>query len=181
MSLLAGCAFEHGRPVVDDARRPDTMQVVIDARAIDAPPKPIDARMCPPMIGCTAFQCPTTTSCYYYCTTKTTWQMAQDACDDVPNGCLVTINDQDEQDCIVANVMPTFANFPWIGFRQSPTAAEPAAGWSFVCGQSSYVAPNWGMDEPNNIGDEDCAGMSETGFWFDAGCAEMGRYVCEVP
>jgi hypothetical protein len=173
--LAAGCSFAPSQPVDEDAYVEDGM--TLDALVSDASP---DARTCPPMIGCTAFQCATTSSCYYYCTPKTSWQNAQTACAGLPQGCLVTINDQSEQDCVVSNVMPTFANFPWIGFRQSASGAEPAGGWSFVCGTSSYVAPNWGSFEPNDIGGEDCAAMTDGGGWFDATCGDPGRYVCEV-
>lgn len=177
LTMLAACSFDHGRPAMEDAPGgADGSQIEPDARVSDAPR---DARMCAPMIGCTAFQCASTTSCYYYCTTKTTWQLAQGACDDVPNGCLVTINDQMEQDCITANVTPTFANFPWIGFRQAANGTEPAGGWSFECGTSAYV--NWAMSEPDETGPEDCAAMAEGGTWFDGTCNDSGRYVCEVP
>jgi hypothetical protein len=185
--LVAGCSFQHGELLAthDDASSDDSSSVSSDAMIdalveapIDAAP---DARVCPPMAGCTAFQCASTTSCYYYCTTKTSWQTAQNTCDDQPSGCLVTINDQMEQDCVVANVMPMFVNFPWIGFRQAPNGAEPAGGWSFQCGTSAYAHPTWGMAEPNNIGNEDCAAMTDGGGWFDSGCNENGRYVCEVP
>lgn len=185
LAVVAGCSFHHGeRPaVVEDANDSDGVSVSSDAMLdalvdvqLDATS---DARVCPPMAGCTAFQCSSTTSCYYDCTAKTSWQMAQNACDDQPDGCLVTINDQMEQDCIVANVMPAFVNFPWIGYRQAPNGAEPLGGWSFQCGASAYVG--WATGEPNNIGNEDCAAMTDGGGWFDTGCNEDGRYVCEVP
>ncbi len=176
LALLAGCTFPHGEPVATDR----------DARLDESAPKDaaldtnVDARTCPAMIGCTAFQCASTSSCYYYCTTKTNWLGAKNACDDVTNGCLVTINDQMEQDCIVANVMPTFANFPWIGFVQDPGGAEPAGGWGFTCGASAFAA--WNTGEPNNadVPGEDCAGMTDGGRWFDMDCTDPGRYVCEV-
>lgn len=175
-SVLAACSFESGRPVaMGDAPQDDGSDhgdAAIDAKA--------DARVCPSVAGCTAFQCATSSSCYYYCTAKLPWEMAQAACAKLPSGCLVTINDQAEQDCIVQNVMPMFVNFPWIGFRQSPSGAEPAGGWSFQCGASSYP-PHWGPNEPNEVGSEDCAAMSEGGSWFDGTCTDNGRYVCEVP
>lgn len=178
LALLAGCSFPHGEPIAMDRDARLDESAPEDARVIDASG---DARVCPAMIGCTAFQCASTSSCYYYCTTKTTWQNAQNACDDVPNGCLVTINDQMEQDCIVANVMPTFANYPWIGLSQAATGMEPAGGWSFTCGASAFTT--WAMGEPNDadVPGEDCAGMTDGGPWFDTDCTDPGRYVCEVP
>ena len=173
---MAGCSFDHGRELpASDAPLVDAMIERSDAGRDAA----ADARVCPEMSGCTAFQCASTTSCYYDCTAKVSWMTAQNNCASVPNGCLVTINDQAEQNCVVANVNPTFANFPWTGYRQSGNGAEPAGGWSFQCGPSAYP-PSWAPNEPNNVGDEDCAGMAEGG-WFDTGCSESGRYVCEVP
>ena len=179
--LCAACSFEHG--IVQDASSADSASHDLDAAASDAmPDAPVDARVCPDMPGCTTFRCASTSSCYYYCfATKHSWQRAQEECEELPGGCLVTINDQAEEDCIVANVMPMFVNFPWIGYRQPQNGSEPDGSWSFVCGTSTY-APPWAPNEPNEAqgGAEDCAGMAEDG-WFDNGCDDSGRYVCELP
>jgi hypothetical protein len=178
--LVAACSFEHGVPVVGDAHDEGSDSIERDAALqSDAP---IDARVCPDKPGCTVFQCASSSSCYYNCTaTKRPWQAAQDDCKTIPGACLVTINDQEEEDCIVANAMPTFPTFPWIGYHQGPTAAEPAGGWSFVCGTSTF-SPAWAPGEPDEAqgGAEDCTGMAEDG-WFDNGCAEVARYLCELP
>lgn len=180
--IVAACSFDHGVPVVDDASN-ESDGMIRDASIRDAMHDvSIDARVCPDKPGCTTFQCASSASCYYYCTAqKRDWQNAQQECQQISGACLVTINDQAEEDCIVTNVMPTFANFPWIGYHQSPNAAEPAGGWSFVCGTSSY-SPAWAPGEPDEAqgGAEDCAGIAENG-WFDNGCNATGRYLCELP
>lgn len=163
---------------------------MIDARprdaAIDAPS--IDARACPPAPPtCTAFSCPSSNSCYYLCGTATSgkqsWMGAQTSCTNAGVGCLVTIDNQAEQDCITFETMPMFPNaLVWFGFRQSPTGAEPAGDWGWECGTSNYVSPAWGDFEPNNLGgNEDCGALTNGGGWIDADCSGSARFVCELP
>ena len=191
---IAGCSFDHGRlpeqiaddapPVIDDARP-------IDARPIDAP---FDARMCPAApSSCTLFKCPSSTSCYYLCgttgTTDQNWMGANSSCQTSQRGCLVTISDQDEQNCITTQAMPSFPNaVTWIGYRQASTATQVNQGWAWTCGSSTYVSPAWGMFEPNDNDvvpnedhEEDCVGLVDFGGWNDAACSGNGRFVCELP
>lgn len=154
--------------------------------AIDA--TPIDARECPPPPpSCTAFSCPSSNSCYYQCGTPTSdklgWGDAQSSCEAAGLGCLVTIDNQAEQDCIAIQTMPMFPDaLVWFGFRQSPSGAEPAGGWEWACGNSNYVSPAWGEFEPNNFGgNEDCGALTNSGGWIDADCSIPARYVCELP
>jgi hypothetical protein len=58
---------------------------------------------------------------------------------------------------------------------------EPAGGWGWQCGSSSFVAGNWGQFEPNNQGNEDCGAMGSGGSWADGDCGSSLRFVCELP
>ena len=176
--VLVGCGFQPATVTAtgDDASATGSG----DARPIDA--RPIDAaRVCPPPpTGCSAFACSGSGSCYYLCA-KRSWTAAASACGMQHIGCIVTINDQAEQDCIVAASNPVFPDVVWFGFVQAPNSVEPAGGWGWQCGSSTYVAPNWGSGEPNNQGGhEDCAAMTTGGGWFDADCTTQARYVCEL-
>ena len=154
--------------------------------AIDAMP---DARVCPAApSGCVAFVCGGSASCYYVCGSPTSstgrlpWPDARDACASKQLGCLVTINNQAEQDCVALGSAPVYPNTVWFGFRQSSTGSEPAGGWSWECGTSSYASPAWGSFEPNDQNDdEDCGSLTTGGGWNDANCDDDMRYVCELP
>jgi hypothetical protein len=183
--VLAACSFEHGVPMTqpDDASTADVLRIV-DA-AIDAP---ADARICPAAPPtCTAFTCASSTSCYYVCGSATTGKQsyagALGSCANANVGCVVTINDQAENDCIATKTLPSFPSaLVWFGFDQSASGSEPAGGWSWRCGTSSYVAPNWGQFEPNNQGgSEDCAALTAGGAWLDVDCTGTARFVCELP
>ena len=147
-----------------------------------------DARGCPAApASCTAFTCASSSSCYYICGTATTGKQsysgASGSCASANVGCVVTINDQAENDCIAAATLPSFPSaLVWFGYEQSSSGSEPAGGWSWQCGTSSYVAPNWGMFEPNNDGGgEDCSALAAGGVWLDVSCNGSARFVCELP
>jgi hypothetical protein len=81
-----------------------------------------------------------------------------------------------------------FPDHVWFGYRQADDQPTPDDGWSWQCGTSAYVAPNWGAFEPNDnsgINNEDnrenCASIGSGGAWFDIGCGDTKRYVCEFP
>jgi hypothetical protein len=192
---LAACSLEHGAPATmmkpDDAAvtddGPSTIDdAPIDGRMIDAAIAMIDAKVCPPAApGCSLFSCAGSTSCYYACGTATTgqvsWTTARNTCTTFGMGCIVTINSQAEQDCIVARTNPVYPDNVWFGLRQSSTGAEPGGGWAWECPPSTYVYPAWGMSEPNNQGgSEDCGILATGGDWNDAECTTQSRYVCEL-
>ncbi len=158
---------------------------VIDA-AVDAPvdaptDAAIDARTCPPPpSGCTSFACAGSTHCYYACS-ATSWSNAEARCAGNNLGCLATIDDALENQCIHDATMPVFPNLVWFGWRQDAAGAEPAGGWGWACGSSAFIAGNWGMFEPNNQGNEDCGAMGAGGAWIDGACGTSLRYVCELP
>ncbi|MDX2089646.1 MAG: C-type lectin domain-containing protein [Kofleriaceae bacterium] len=193
MTLVSACGFsvQPGQgPVNEDAKRDGSggegtplsdgaVDAPIDA-AIDAP---IDARACPAAPpNCDLFTCPGSSHCYYVCGKGDTepWADGRDACADDNLGCLATIDDAAENNCITQATTPVFPNIVWMGYVQSSSGAEPAGGWAWQCGSSSYT--NWGGSEPNNSGgNEDCAALNTGGTWIDGGCNTSARWVCELP
>ncbi|HTL35449.1 MAG TPA: C-type lectin domain-containing protein [Kofleriaceae bacterium] len=184
--LVVACSFEHGTLMPQSDAPADTAKM-------DAPVAR-DARTCPPppVATCRLFTCEGSTSCYYECGNGTAggirqnWAGARASCSNVNIGCLVTINDEVEQNCIKRETSPTYPTALWIGYYQADTTNEPLGGWTWACGQSSYTAPPWGsglpMSEPNDpSGSENCAAMSDGGGWFDASCSSPLRFVCELP
>ncbi|MBK7072675.1 MAG: C-type lectin domain-containing protein [Myxococcales bacterium] len=170
--------------LADDASAVDAAEIdaAIDA-PVDAPvDAPIDARACPaPPTGCTSFTCAGSSHCYYACN-ATSWTNAESRCASNNLGCLATIDDAVENQCIHDATQPVFPNLVWFGWRQDAAGAEPAGGWGWACGDSSFVAGNWGSFEPNNQGgNEDCGAMSAGGAWIDGACNSSLRYVCELP
>jgi hypothetical protein len=72
------------------------------ALTVVADPIDSDAGLCPlAPDGCTAFTCPTGDRCYYLCGERE-WSSASNQCPALGLGCLVTIGDQAEQDCVAA-------------------------------------------------------------------------------
>ncbi|HET9484252.1 MAG TPA: C-type lectin domain-containing protein [Xanthomonadales bacterium] len=165
---------------------------MIDA-AIDAP----DSRMlaeCPvPPTNCSRIisACLPETSCYYRCTTNRDWDDAKVRCEQDGMGCLVTLNDANENSCLALTLDASMStNRYWIGYRQTDTSNEPLAGWTWPCAGavSSFTpSPPWGLpppvNEPNdNNGNEDCAMVvNNFGHWNDAACSDQIDYVCEFP
>jgi hypothetical protein len=137
------------------------------------------ARSCPPAPpGCVRFECAGASSCYYSCSMTASWDVAQNYCLQV--GCLATVTSAAEQACITTAMAPTAASPVWIGFYQSSTAGEPANGWTWKCGGSTYT--NWGAYEPNDFsGNEDCAEVGKDGRWDDTACNNDRRFVCKLP
>ncbi|MFT6107849.1 MAG: hypothetical protein ACJA2W_000758 [Planctomycetota bacterium] len=86
-------------------------------------------------------------------------------------GHLVTIQDQAEQDWIIANLAPSR---PWIGLSQnlnSPSFSEPGGGFEWVTGEP-FTFVNWSAGEPSNNdgagGTEEYVEMFGNGQWNDA-------------
>lgn len=158
------------------------VDAIVDAPDDAAADAAVDARSCPTApAGCTAFTCAGSTSCYYVCNAQS-WTSARDRCVSADLGCLATIDSDAENTCIAGATNPTFPNVVWFGWRQSASGQEPAGGWGWECGSSSFVAGNWGDFEPNNSGgNEDCGAMAQGGAWIDGGCGTSLRFVCERP
>jgi len=186
--VMAGCGFSiaPSQPAGSDAAADGPSPTDAVDAVPDAPPDAaIDARICPAAPSdCVAFSCPTSPSCYYVCggtTARLDWNESRTRCG-TGLGCLATINDAAEQACLTSATAPVFPDVVWFGFRQASNGSEPAGGWGWECGASTFLAGNWGQFEPNNGGgNEDCGVMSTGGAWLDGGCSSESRYVCELP
>jgi hypothetical protein len=170
----------------DGAVDPDGAMMMIDA------PDARTLAACPPApAGCTLMTdaCLPVESCYFRCITNRNREDARVRCMADGLGCLVTLNDATENSCIAAALMPsTASNRYWIGFVQTNNQQEPAGGWTWTCGPSSFTpSPPWGLpppaNEPNDSGgNEDCAlVVNNAGHWIDADCDDALDYVCEFP
>jgi hypothetical protein len=85
-------------------------------------------------------------------------------------GHLVTINDQSEQDWLVANFPQEVRlydyKYYWIGLYQTDPWIEPDQTWVWTSGEPvTYTNWNWG--EPNDNWGEDLAIMYPDGTWND--------------
>lgn len=160
--FAAGCGFDVS--VVSDG--PQMLDAVLPA--------------CPsPPGGCIAFTCATTRSCYYYCAGMSRSTDAQTRCTMIASGgCLVTLDDTDEDTCVRTMAGP--GSLIHIGLIQPSGSSEPAGGWTWRCGTSTF-GPKWTGSEPNDSGGEDCGTTNVDGGWVDVGCTERFRSVCEVP
>jgi hypothetical protein len=183
--VLAGCSYapqRTGAQPAEDASLPDDGAPPIDM-PFDAPPLPA----CPTApAGCTAFECRGSTSCYYECP-PLAFTAARDRCVNEQRGCLATIDDADEHVCLFANTSPiVFPDLVYVGYRQAQNQTSPDDGWSWECGTSTYVAPNWGDFEPNDSdgiedNSENCMALGVGGAWIDIDCDDDMRFVCELP
>jgi hypothetical protein len=156
---------------------PDALAVVAGVPPGDAGTGP---RNCPaaPM-GCTAFTCPSTSSCYYSCM-NATFTGSTSQCVTKSIGCLVTIDDQAENDCVAAATGVGIFRSVWIGYQQAPGSMEPAGGWGWACPDGSNFV-NWAPFEPNNLLGQDCGAMTGFGKWGDFACTTKMPFVCELP
>jgi hypothetical protein len=190
LAMLAACGFRSptgSRDAMHDADDGSPRDGAPDSPP-DAPP---DAALVPcprTPTGCTAFACAGSTSCYYVCGQVVQWSAANTRCMANNIGCLVTLDGDAENTCVATTTSPT-GNPIWIGYVQTDNSVEPAAGWTWACGQSTFTpSPPWGLPPPNNEpndsnGDEDCVQMvNDFGHWNDARCSSTApRYVCEFP
>jgi hypothetical protein len=104
---------------------------------------------------------------------KATWVGAVGSCTGAQRGCIVTINDQLEQDCIAANTGPGFPDAVWLGYHRN--TGTDAFVWQ--CGESTFP-PAWATGEP---GVENCAAMTDAGAWVNVNCGGTASFVCELP
>ena len=106
---------------------------------------------------------------YYYRSTSTkNWNSAsQDA--QAHGGHLATISSQEENEFL--------GNGGWIGFNDQASEGQ----WVWVTGEE-VVYTQWGGNEPNNQGNEDCGQRyGGVGNWNDANCGGQNNYFLEIP
>lgn len=112
---------------------------------------------------------------YYYCPQAMARADAQLVCA-AWAGDLLKIDDQAEQDFVLAEPLPGAAQY-YIGLNDIEVEG------TFVWGDGTvprFLA--WGMGEPNDALDgEDCVQLSvAAGTWNDIGCATAGAFICEA-
>jgi hypothetical protein len=137
-----------------------------------------DAAACLPPQGCESFVCGD--SCYALCPAAT-WEQADLACQ-ASGGHLACINEASENECIFTSAVADPSQRVSIGLTQDSLAAEPTAGWGWVC-EEPFTFEKWSASEPNNeLAEEDCAQFfGPSGVWNDAPCWIAQPFVCELP
>jgi hypothetical protein len=67
----------------------------------------------------------------------------------------------------------------WIGYTDQKK--EGQWKWISPVGTCNKYT-NWRKNEPNNMGNEDCAAMVKgwNGQWNDAGCNAKHEFICEI-
>jgi len=109
---------------------------------------------------------------YVACSESVVYEEAEEACAGMGRT-LAIVGDSAEND-VVARVATAGAS--WIGY----TDRDSEGTWAWADGSTGGYT-RWYSGEPNNSGDEDCAGTNfgATGFWNDYRCAELLPFVCE--
>ncbi len=123
---------------------------------------------------------------YYISTYDVTWSEAVAACEQ-NNGHLVTISSQEENDYIANEIRQVSdlaaINYPFHVFI-GMSDADQEGTWRWMNGEPMFYT-NWSPNEPNNLGDEDCAMMflytdERFGKWNDCLPTVTGRFVLEI-
>ncbi|XP_041867593.1 C-type lectin domain family 7 member A-like [Melanotaenia boesemani] len=127
--------------------------------------------------------------CYYFNTTKSSWNDSRDGCK-LKGGDLVKIDSREEQKFLEARLrekMEEAEDKFWIGLTDS----EEEGRWLWVDGSSLDTCLSfWSINEPDNFegenpDGEDCARMGEKGgaadlkCWFDRNCNVPQKSICE--
>jgi hypothetical protein len=112
---------------------------------------------------------------YAYCPGPVDWATSRTTCMGF-GGDLVKIDDQAEQDFLLAQPLPAV---PVVFIGLSDEAVEGTFVW--VDGTAPGFTA-WGEGEPNNALDgEDCGQLGVPGgTWNDIACATAGAFVCEA-
>ncbi|MSQ02302.1 MAG: hypothetical protein EXR71_10505 [Myxococcales bacterium] len=125
--------------------------------------------------GCSVATYSGNSNTYMFCTTGSYWAAASSSCAAVGYH-LATMGDAAENSWVTgqANTYITGSD-PWIGFND--VASE--GSWVWETGES-VAYTNWGSGEPNNVGNEDCAQLLDSGRWNDHQCSGLSTgYICE--
>ena len=120
----------------------------------------------PECYGCSA------SSTYYLCTTSTTWDLAENACEAF-GGNLAHVNSSSENDTIATLAVRA----AWIGANDQDV--EGTYLWS---DGSAVVYDSWGAGEPLSSEALDCAitnNGGRRGDWAVDDCTSAHQFVCE--
>uniref|UniRef100_A0A8C6A3W1 C-type lectin domain-containing protein n=1 Tax=Marmota marmota marmota TaxID=9994 RepID=A0A8C6A3W1_MARMA len=111
--------------------------------------------------------------CYFFSKSQRNWNDSVTACQEM-RAQLVVIKSAEEQNFL----LQTFKNkgSTWMGLSD----LNEEATWHWVDG--SPLSPSltyWNEGEPNNVGEEDCAEITDSG-WNDAKCDAEKFWVCKT-
>ncbi|XP_077330013.1 uncharacterized protein LOC143964279 [Lithobates pipiens] len=110
-------------------------------------------------------------SCYYKCTSKTSWNSAKEDCEKKMSH-LVIINGDGEM-----NFLRTFSQkeSPWVGLNKTESNK-----WQWVDGTVLNTKEFWQDGQPDKKnGIEDCAQFREGDGLNDVDCSSTRPYICE--
>ncbi|XP_063956891.1 uncharacterized protein LOC129263433 [Lytechinus pictus] len=135
------------------------------------------------------FECPTGYSynpsndtCYKFVDTPADWWNARYDCDNVADGDIVVINDQDENAWVLEMITAMQGNDSsgwWVGYYDAAINGEWV--WVDCLADTDFADTNWQVGAPNDLDDNHCAYMNMTdGQYNDDDCFNTRRYVCEV-
>ena len=105
---------------------------------------------------------------YLNCQFSRTWEEARDYCR-LFGADLVEVNDEEENYFVYSNAARC-----WIGAND----IDDEGTWVWSNG-ASWDWETWVAGEPNNNGDEDCAGIWTDGDWNDWSCSNEYDFICE--
>ncbi len=171
VTALTGCATAQGDHSAIDGGPADAAPTE-DATIADASPPDAAPLACEG--GDINVTDPGTGHCYMLFQSAANWNTAKSSCEALGDAHLVTVFDLGEN-AFIGNL--TGARF-WIG------ASDILTEGSFVWVTEETVAAtyqNWGGNEPNNSGNEDCAEMRTDNAWNDRECNASMAYMCERP
>ncbi|XP_040146474.2 CD209 antigen-like protein C isoform X3 [Ictidomys tridecemlineatus] len=111
--------------------------------------------------------------CYFFSKSQRNWHDSVTACQEV-GAQLVVINSAEEQNFLLQ--ISKNKGSTWMGLSD----LNEEATWHWVDG--SPLSPSltyWNEGEPNNVGEEDCAEITDSG-WNDAKCDAEKFWVCKT-
>ena len=119
--------------------------------------------------------------CYKLFTSVHDWNEAKVICEN-DGATLVKIDSADENNFINTTYLTGQVDY-WIGLSDSYNEGT----WKWIDGTELTGYENWRSDQPNNAGNQDCAGIRRgTHFnkyydaeWHDNSCQKTKGFICE--
>lgn len=113
---------------------------------------------------------------YAFCPLPVAWTDARGECMK-RGGDLVVIDDGSENAALAAQGAATPGTTGTWSIGINDTVTEGSFVW-LDGGAVGFTA--WGAGEPNNLEEEDCGALIDTGLWNDQSCALATNFICEV-
>ncbi|XP_067669211.1 echinoidin-like [Haliotis asinina] len=111
------------------------------------------------------------TNCYFFSSFETNWHSANNDCQQ-RGAHLASIHSESENTYISSF---NSSMYIWIGYND--LTEEGSFRWT---DGSALDFSNWGSDQPDDLGNEDCVGTNFLAFgaWNDFYCSRFYRYIC---